>query len=172
MSQPKTRFVAFAFVCLLTCLPGLAAALKLGETVRLPTVTDATGQTVKLSGLKGKWLVLFFYPKAGTSSCTAQNIAYSDAIDKFRQANAVVFGVSKDSAREQQKFMTDFRLKVPQLPDQKETLGRVLGVAAYERFYDRDTVVISPQGRVVLLKRQSEAVATPGEVLKFIRLQK
>ena len=48
----------------------------------------------------------------------------------------------------------------------------MLGVAAYERFYDRDTVVINPQGRVVLLKRQSDAVATPGEVLKFIRLQK
>jgi thioredoxin-dependent peroxiredoxin len=151
---------------------GLASALKVGENAPLPNVVDSFGKPVKLDSFKGKWIVLFFYPKAGTPGCTAQNIEYTKLYQEFLAANAVVFGVSNDSGANQCKFIAEHGLKVPQLPDQTEALGKAFGVAGFFSFYSRDTFVIDPKGQVALVKRDVNAVGDAREVLGFIKNRK
>ena len=151
---------------------GLAVALKVGDLAPLPSVLDSYGKPVKLESFKGKWMVLFFYPKAGTPGCTAQNIEYTKLYKDFVDANAVVFGVSNDSGANQCKFIAEHGLKVPQLPDQKEELGKAFGVAGFFSFYSRDTFVINPKGQVALVKRDVNAIGDARDVLGFIKNQK
>jgi thioredoxin-dependent peroxiredoxin len=151
---------------------GLAMALKVGDLAPLPNVLDSYGKPVKLDSFKGKWIVMFFYPKAGTPGCTAQNIEYTKLYKDFLDTNAVVFGISNDSGANQCKFIAEHGLKVTQLPDQKEELGKAFGVAGFFSFYSRDTFVINPKGQVALVKRDVNAVGDAREVLEFIKNQK
>jgi thioredoxin-dependent peroxiredoxin len=159
-------------IVVMVLVSGLALALKVGDLAPLPDVLDSFGKPVKLESFKGKWIVMFFYPKAGTPGCTAQNIEYTKLYKDFVDANAVVFGVSNDSGAAQCKFIAEHGLKVPQLPDQKEELGKAFGVAGFFSFYSRDTFVINPKGQVALVKRDVNAVGDAREVLNFIKNQK
>ena len=71
--------------------------------------TDGGGR-VSLSGLKGKKVVLYFYPKDDTSGCTAEAIAFNGLRDKFKAAGAVLLGVSPDSAKSHDKFIFLYEL--------------------------------------------------------------
>ena len=73
--------------------------------------TDGDG-TVSLAGLKGKTVVLFFYPKDDTSGCTAEAIAFTEQLPAFEAAGAVVVGVSKNSVKSHDKFKAKHDLKV------------------------------------------------------------
>jgi thioredoxin-dependent peroxiredoxin len=167
----KLRASQVAMV-VLVILSSLALALKVGDAAPLPNVLDSFGKPVKLESFKGKWIVMFFYPKAGTPGCTAQNIEYTKLYKDFVDANAVVFGISNDSGANQCKFIAEHGLRVPQLPDQKEELGKAFGVAGFFSFYSRDTFVINPKGQVALVKRDVNAVGDAREVLTFIKNQK
>jgi thioredoxin-dependent peroxiredoxin len=167
----KKRLVQVVLVAGLL-VSGLALALKVGDAAPLPNVLDSFGKPVKLESFKGKWMVFFFYPKAGTPGCTAQNIEYTKLYKDFLDANTVVFGVSNDSGANQCKFIAEHGLKVTQLPDQKEELGKAFGVAGFFSFYSRDTFVVNPKGQVALVKRDVNAVGDARDVLEFIKNQK
>jgi thioredoxin-dependent peroxiredoxin len=162
------RFVLAA----LLLVSGVALALNPCDTAPLPNVVDSYGKPVKLESFKGKWMVLFFYPKAGTPGCTTQNIEYTKLYKAFLESNAVVFGVSNDSAVNQCKFIAEHGLKVPQLPDQKESLGKAFGVSGFFGFYSRDTFVINPKGQIASVRRDVNAVGDARAALSFIQAQK
>ena len=67
-------------------------------------LSDAEGRSVRLSDLRGQWVVLYFYPRDNTPGCTRQACAFAAAYDGLRQKGAVVVGVSKDSAASHKKF--------------------------------------------------------------------
>jgi len=124
------------------------------------------GETVSLSALSGKTVVLFFYPKADTSGCTKEAIAFTGALDAFAAAGAVVFGVSKDPVKKLDKFRDKHELKVGLLSDEDSDLCERFDVwkekSMYGKTYmgiERSTFVIDGAG---VLRQEWRKVKVPG----------
>ena len=154
---------SFTFFC------SAALALNVGESAKLPIVKDATGSTVDFAANKGKWQVIYFYPAVFTGGCTAEAHAYSELMDQFKAANTVVYGVSSNSADKQLAFIKANSLKMIMLPDTKRVLGKVLGVQNTGGWYNRDTVLIDPQGKIAQIRRDVNPMHDAKIALEFIR---
>ena len=114
-----------------------------------------TGETVRLSSLRGKPVVLYFYPKDHTSGCTTQACGIRDAWGEFERAGAVVLGVSPDDVASHQSFRADYELPFTLLADPDHTVAEAYGVWAEKSRYGRtymgivrSTFVIGPDGTV------------------------
>lgn len=157
-----------ALVGLAVILSSLALAIGVGDKAPLPEqFTDSFGKTVKLEDRK--WVVLYFYPKAFTAGCTAQNIEYTKIYKDFLDAGAQVFAVSNDSSAEQCAFVKQYSLKIPQIPDTKAEIATKFDVGGIFGFYSRDTIIVSPDGKVAQIRRNVNAVSDAREVLAFIK---
>jgi thioredoxin-dependent peroxiredoxin len=157
-----------ALLIISSLVTGAALALQLGDTPALPAaLTDSFGKSQPLE--KNAYRVFFFYPAASSSGCTTQNIEYTKRYADFIAAKAQVFGVSSDDAKEQCAFIEAQKLKIPQIPDSKNVLGRIFEVGTILRYYSRDTVVVAPNGQIVSLRRGVNPVSDASEVLKFIK---
>lgn len=111
------------------------------------------GGTVSLSDFRGQPVVLFFYPKDDTSSCTTESIAFSGLLGAFSQAGAVVIGMSPDSVKKHDKFAKKYDLSVILASDEDLAVLNSYGVwvekSMYGRKYmgvERTTLLISPDG--------------------------
>ncbi len=123
-----------------------------------PDFTAATdgGATVKLSDYRGRRVVLYFYPKDDTPGCTTQACGFRDNYPYIEERNAVVLGVSPDSAKSHQKFKTKFNLPFTLVVDEDHTIAEAYGVwvekSMYGKHYmgiERSHFVIDEEGRVV-----------------------
>ncbi|WP_041534840.1 peroxiredoxin family protein [Parvularcula bermudensis] len=128
---------------------------------------------VSLSDFKGKWLVLYFYPKDDTSGCTKEAIGFSEQLDAFREAGAEVLGVSKDSVAKHQKFREKHDLTVPLASDEGGDIIDLYGVWVEKSMYgktymgiERATFLIDPEGVVREIWRK---VRVPGHVDKVLK---
>ena len=143
------------------------ADLKEGDRAPDFDLPTDNGQ-IRLSDLKGKAVVLYFYPKDDTSGCTAEAIGFSQAADDFRKAGAVVVGVSKDSAKSHGKFRQKYDLKVELGADPEGEVVERYGVwvekSMYGRKYmgiERATFLIDREG---VIRRVWRKVKVPGHV--------
>lgn len=116
--------------------------------------TDA-GDPFELSSLKGKNVVLYFYPKADTPGCTKEACSFRDNSAKFSKGNTVIVGVSPDPERAQAKFKEKFGLPFTLLADTDHKAAEAYGVwkekSMYGRKYmgiERTTFVIVPAGKI------------------------
>jgi peroxiredoxin Q/BCP len=114
------------------------------------------GSTVRLSALRGKPVVLYFYPKDDTPGCTRQASELRDAWGEFRAAGAVVLGVSPDSEASHQKFREKHSLPFTLLADEDHRVSEAYGVWVEKQNYgktykgiNRSTFVVDEQGRVL-----------------------
>ena len=130
-------------------------ALKTGDAAPDFTLKDQHGDDVSLSGLRGKTVVLYFYPKADTPGCTAQACGVRDHRPEYDQAGAVVLGVSPDPVKKIGKFDDKYGLGFPLLADEDHAVAEAYGVwvekSMYGRKYmgnERTTFVISPEGTI------------------------
>src|SRR5437762_12814454 len=128
--------------------------LKIGQKAPDFSVMNSNGQYVKLSGFKGKKVVLYFYPKDDTPGCTTEACAFRDGIDQIKKRGAVVLGVSADSVDSHKKFIDKFDLNFPLLadPDRKaiEDYGTWREKSMYGKKYmgiERTTYIIDGDGR-------------------------
>ena len=117
-------------------------------------VSDS-GETVTLSSLRGKPVVLYFYPKDDTPGCTRQACGIRDAWGEFERAGAVVLGVSPDDQRSHVKFKEKYGLPFPLLADTDHAIAEQYGVWKEKTFagrtymgVERSTFVIDPDGNV------------------------
>ena len=140
----------------------------LNEGDMAPDVTLATpdGGTLSLAQLRGKPLVLYFYPKDDTSGCTREAQDFSEKKAAFDMAGTGIIGVSKNSAKDHQKFTAKYELKVPLATDADggvcEAFGTWVEKSMYGRKYmgiDRATFLIDKDGRVAKIWRK---VKVPG----------
>jgi peroxiredoxin Q/BCP len=113
---------------------------------------DQTGKWHSLKDYRGKWVVMYFYPKDNTPGCTTQACEFRDNIFAYREIDAVILGVSVDDVASHKKFSDDHSLPFPILADSEKktataygTLTKYLGITELAR---RDTFIIDPQGRV------------------------
>jgi peroxiredoxin Q/BCP len=110
---------------------------------------------VKLSGLRGRKVVLYFYPKDDTSGCTLQACDLRDEMPRIEEKGAVVLGVSPDSVSSHKKFKAKYSLNFPLLADEDTKVSEAYGVwkekSMYGRKYmgiERSTFIIDEQGRI------------------------
>ena len=128
---------------------------------------------VSLGGLKGKAVVLYFYPKDDTSGCTSEAQGFTAAADDFAKAGAVVVGVSKDSAARHAKFRAKYDLNVllgsAKDDDMVERYGAWVEKSLYGRKYmgiDRSTYLIDKAG---VIRRVWRKVKVPGHVAEVLK---
>ena len=130
-------------------------ALEVGDIAPDFTLPDQHGNAVSLSGLRGKNVVLYFYPKADTPGCTTQACGVRDHRSDYEQADAVVLGVSPDQVERVAMFDDKYGLGFPLLADEDHAVAEAYGVwvekSMYGRKYmgnERTTFVIGPDGTI------------------------
>lgn len=135
------------------------------------------GMLHKLKEYGGKFLVLFFYPKDNTKGCTSEAVGFAKLHPMFQQAGAVLVGVSKDTIKSHQKFISDFQLPFTLLSDPDASVMTAYGAYGEKVQYGkksmgtiRSTVVISPDGTVVKhWAKVPKAAEHPEKVFEFVR---
>jgi len=134
-----------------------------------------TGEPVRLSSLRGKPVVLYFYPKDHTSGCTTQACAIRDAWSEFERAGAVVLGVSPDTVASHESFRADYELPFTLLADPDHEVAELYGVWAEKSRYGRtymgivrSTFVIGPDGNVIRVLRNVKPATHADDVLQVL----
>jgi thioredoxin-dependent peroxiredoxin len=119
------------------------------------TLSDQDGDQVSLSSLRGRWVVLYFYPKADTPGCTTQACGVRDHTADYEAANAVVLGISPDTVEELRAFADKYGLAFTLLSDEGHEVADTYGVWDELQFGDlkvwgnrRSTVLIDPEGQI------------------------
>jgi thioredoxin-dependent peroxiredoxin len=140
--------------------------------IALPSTGD---KTVTLSDYRGKYLVLYFYPKDNTPGCILEGQAFRDNIDKFTQLNAVIVGVSRDSVRVHEGFKCKQQLPFDLLSDTNETLCQWFDVIKLKNMYgkqvlgiERSTFLIDPAGILAYEWRKVKVKAHVDELLQVL----
>jgi thioredoxin-dependent peroxiredoxin len=139
-------------------------------------LTSDSGETVKLSELRGKPVVLYFYPKDDTPGCTTQACGIRDAWGEFERAGAVVLGVSPDDERSHVKFKEKYELPFTLLADTDHGTAEEYGVWQEKSFAGRtymgvvrSTFVIDPEGKIAKEMRNVKADTHADDVLAVLR---
>src|SRR5918992_5440884 len=104
------------------------------------TLSDQDGQPVTLSALRGRNVVLYFYPKADTPGCTKQACGVRDHTADYEEANAVVLGISKDPVDDLRAFADKYGLPFTLLSDEGDAVKEAYGAGK------RSTVIVDPEG--------------------------
>jgi peroxiredoxin Q/BCP len=115
----------------------------------------STGETIRLADLKGKEVILYFYPKDDTPGCTKEACGFRDQFAEFKKRGAIVLGVSPDPAKKHDKFIKKFDLPFPLLLDEDKKIINAYGVWGEKTFMGRKymgvyrvTFLIGKDGRI------------------------
>ncbi len=134
------------------------------------------GNTYCLRDFRGKWVVLYFYPRDNTSGCTREALDFTSRLNDFQQLNAVVIGVSPDSIESHKKFRFKHGLKVILLSDTSHEVLEKYGVWGKKKRYGkeffgviRSTFLIDPDGRIRKLWRNVRVAGHVEEVLQALK---
>ncbi|MBD3223240.1 MAG: thioredoxin-dependent thiol peroxidase [Caldithrix sp.] len=129
--------------------------LEVGEKAPDFNLPDQNNQSVRLSDFAGKWVVLYFYPKAMTGGCTTETQNFRDTQADLQSMDAVVLGISKDSVTRQKKFADKEKVNFSLLSDEYSDVCERYGVWQQKKMYGkeymgiaRSTFIIDPQGQI------------------------
>lgn len=115
----------------------MTGSLQVGDLAPDFSLTSDTGETVRLSGLRGKRVVVYFYPKDDTSGCTTQACGFRDAYPQIQEKNAVVLGISPDGVKSHQKFRSKYDLPFTLLVDEDHSAAEAYGVWQEKSMYGK-----------------------------------
>jgi len=151
------------------------AELAEGDDAPDFTLPSSGGGTVSLQALRGKEVVLYFYPKDDTPGCTTEACAFRDAHPQFAGANAVVLGVSPDTTDSHDRFTAKYSLPFPLLADTDHRVAEAYGAWTEKRMLgrkymgiDRSTFWIGADGTIKKIWRKVKANGHAGEVLSVL----
>jgi thioredoxin-dependent peroxiredoxin len=151
-------------------------ALKVGDKAPAFSLKTDGGGKVSLSGLRGRNVVLYFYPKDDTSGCTAEACGFRDNLPKFGKMDAIVIGVSRDSAESHDKFKTKHKLNFTLGADETGKVTEDYGVwvekSMYGRKYmgiERATFLIDGKGKIAAIWRKVKVPGHVEEILKAVK---
>ena len=146
----------------------------LNEGDKAPDIQLANdaGEPFKLSDLKGKRVVLYFYPKADTPGCTTESCEFRDDVKAFAKKGTVVVGISPDKPAAQAKFKQKYELPFTLLADEEKAAANAYGVWKEKNMYgrkvmgiERSTFVIGPDGKIEKIYGKAKAKGHAAEVL-------
>jgi thioredoxin-dependent peroxiredoxin len=150
--------------------------LAVGNKAPAFNLKDADGKSVKLSELKGKRVILYFYPKDLTPGCTVEACEFRDEMPRIKRRNAVVLGVSPDDEKTHRKFREKYELTFPLLADTDHKIAEAYGVwrekSMYGRKYwgvARTTFVIDETGRIAQIFEKVKPAGHGKEIAEAIK---
>jgi peroxiredoxin Q/BCP len=151
-----------------------ALAQNVGDTAPDFSLPATNGKTLTLKDFRGKWLVLYFYPKAFTPGCTAESCSLRDGDKDIQKTGAQILGVSLDDVTTQKKFKTEYKLPFELLSDSNKTMSKAYGTLGFLGMYsERKTFLIDPQGKLRHVFTNVNTAQHAREVLKTLQaLQK
>jgi thioredoxin-dependent peroxiredoxin len=149
---------------------------KKGTLAKNFTLPDQEGKTHTLKEYRGKWVVLYFYPKDDTPGCTVEACQFRDNFPKFKRSKAVVLGVSVDPVKKHAKFVTKYELPFTLLSDEEKEVVNLYGVWAKKKFMGREymgilrtSFLINPEGKIAKVYENVKPETHAEEVLADIR---
>lgn len=152
--------------------------LEIGTKAPDFTLPDQAGRPVSLSDFVGKKVILYFYPKDNTPGCTRQACAFAGAYEELRDLNAVVIGISKDSAASHQKFAEKHGLPFLLLSDPELEAIQAYGVWQEKKLYGkvsmgvvRSTYLIDEQGNIEKVMPKVKPDTSAAEILLYLKGQ-
>jgi len=129
--------------------------LKIGDKVEGFCLPNQDDEELCFRDIKGKWIVLYFYPKDNTPGCTTQACAFTEALPNFEALDALILGVSPDSPKKHRNFIEKKALKITLLADEEKELCNQFGVWQLKKFMGkeymgvvRSTFIINPKGEI------------------------
>ena len=151
------------------------ASPKEGQKAPEFSIPASNGETVSLKGLRGKKVVLYFYPKDDTPGCTVEACGFRDGIKKIEKTNAIVLGVSPDDVKSHVKFIEKFKLPFLLLSDPDKKVCKAYGVWVEKSMYGktymgvaRTTFIIDEQGIIEKVYEKVKPDVHTEEILQFL----
>ncbi len=176
----RLRVISFVFGLAIAAAASLSAADAHDSEAATPavgaaapsfTLTSDEGRPTKLEDFRGKWVVLYFYPKDFTSGCTLEAHNFQEDLAKYTAANAVILGVSVDSADSHKSFCAKEGLNFRLLSDPDAKVSTAYGsVMEYEgkKLSARNTFLIDPTGKLVKVYTGVKPATHSAEVLEAL----
>lgn len=146
--------------------------LPVGDPAPAFELESDAGDTVRLDALRGRWIVLYFYPKDDTSSCTKEACGFRDRLPSFDRRDVAVLGVSPDDVASHRKFREKYDLNFPLLSDPDHAVAEVYGAWGRKKLYGREyegilrtTFIIDPGGRIARVYQKVRPAEHAAELL-------
>jgi peroxiredoxin Q/BCP len=158
--------------------PGNEAFMNLNVNDKAPEfiLQDENGKEISLKGLRGKVVVLYFYPRADTPGCTIEACEFRDTYKQMQKTGAVLLGISPDTPKAQKKFQEKFKLPFSLLADADKKIADAFGVLQEKNMYGkkvigivRTTFIIGPDGKIQHIFPKVKAEGHAGEVLAYLK---
>lgn len=150
--------------------------LKVGDPAPTVTLPRDGGEMVNLGDLKGQQIVLYFYPRDDTSGCTKEAIGFTENVQAFQDAGAVIYGVSKDTVKKHDKFVAKHSLGIPLLSDEDGDVCERFGVWVEKSMYgktymgiERATFLIGTDGNIAQIWRKVKVAGHVEAVLDTVQ---
>ncbi|MEA3290778.1 MAG: thioredoxin-dependent thiol peroxidase [Pseudomonadota bacterium] len=151
-------------------------AIEEGKAAPQFTLPDADGNKVRLKELRGKHVVVYFYPKDDTPGCTKEACSFRDLKQAFEQHNAVILGISPDGGESHQRFADKYQLPFTLLSDPAKKVMEKYGAWGEKTLYGkktvgviRSTIWVGPNGKVIKhWRRVPKAADHPQKVLELL----
>jgi peroxiredoxin Q/BCP len=140
------------------------------------TLPDQNDKEVSLKDFRGKYVVLYFYPRADTPGCTIEACEFRDSYRKIQNTGAVILGISPDQPKAQKKFEEKFKLPFTLLGDADKKVCNAFGVIQEKNMYGkkvmgvvRTTFIIGPDGKIKHIFNKVKAEGHAEEVLAYLK---
>ena len=152
------------------------SSVQIGKKVKNFQLPATGEKTIKLNGLKGQNVVIYFYPKDNTPGCTKESENFRDHVKKFAKLNTVILGVSRDSIKSHENFKSKLDFSFDLLSDSEEMLCQQFDVIKEKNMYgkkvmgiERSTFLIDEKG---VLKKEWRKVKVDGHVEEVLQAVK
>lgn len=168
MSRIPVNYLVFVFCLLMFFGKAQAADIKVNDSAPPFTLVDQYNKTHQLADYKGKWLVLYFYPKDDTPGCTTEACHFRDDIYKIRALGAEIIGISVDSTESHTKFSEKYGLPFPLLADTDGQVAKSYGSIwslGPIKVAKRHTFIISPDGKIARIYRDVKPAEHSAQII-------
>ena len=150
--------------------------MKVNDKAPEFTLPDQNGEDISLKQFRGKYVVLYFYPRADTPGCTIEACEFRDSYKKMQKSSAVLLGISPDTSKDQKKFADKFNLPFTLLGDADKKVANAYEVMKEKNMYGRKvmgvartTFVIGPDGKIVHIFEKVKPEGHAEEVLEYLK---
>ncbi len=149
--------------------------LKIGSTAPLFSLPNQDGKEIALADFRGKWVVVYFYPKDDTPGCTQEACSFRDGMGELAKHNIEVLGISKDTATSHKKFAEKYELNFSILADPEHKVIEAYNAWGEKSMFGkkymgtiRSTVIVNPDGKIAEIFPKVTPIGHEAEVLQAI----